>query len=180
MLAGWGAVPEHLKVTEPKRGVKQPITEDQRQAIASDNRPAKVIAVEYGLSASRVNQVKREVNGVPQRPAGRRLTDNEVKQIYTSDLYNNELAKMYGVSTDAIYSIKRGINHREITQGLTRDGQSNVSPRCNLSVSDLIKIYHSDLSCAKLSELFNAGRNTIWRIKRGEIYGEITGAKHGQ
>jgi hypothetical protein len=96
------------------------ITEDQARAILADPRPHSEIAADYGLKPSTISSIKTrrswahlDVDFVakakrvsPNKGKSDKVTPEIVRDIRSSQLQGNELAKKYGISVQLVSHIR--------------------------------------------------------------------------
>ena len=92
------------------------------QAIRKDDRPARVVAAEYGVSWSMVARIRRghawkpkpaKPARVRQRPANAKLTPRIAEQIRSCSLSLRALAKVFAVHPSTVASVRAGETWRD-------------------------------------------------------------------
>lgn len=102
-----------------------------------------------------------------ERHASNKLNNEDVVSIFSSKLPVEQLANQYGVSANSIYNIRSGL-----TWGHTTGAKYKKANR--LTREGVIGIFNSKSSCKKLSEEYGVAESTIYKIKKGYIYNQIT------
>ena len=121
MMTGWGKVPDHLRFdSQPPDRVESVIPEPIKQAILSDTRKAYDIAMEYGLTLRSVHKVRSEAGvSLPRGKQAQKLTENDVKRIYTDRRAFRDIAFDYGIDRSMVGKIKNGRCWARITKDLS-------------------------------------------------------------
>lgn len=105
-----------------------------------------------------------------------KLSDNDVIDIFYSKLTNRELAKNYNVSHSVIGSIKNKKSYKFILDKL--DNSERVfNSKSQLTKKDIMEIHSSDMSHNEISLKYEVSWATIYLIKSGKKYSDITGGK---
>ncbi len=106
----------------------------------------------------------------------RKLTEEQVKEIFISHLRYEELAIKYGVERSTIGHIKRGEKWSPTTKGLKKYTHSQTK----LSNEEVRAIYLSPLHIDEIAKQFNISYHAVWDIKAGRNWKKITGnLEHG-
>jgi len=116
------------------------------------------------------------------RPKGVKLRLEEAVEIFKEDRYSVvELAEIYGVTETTIRSIKGGKTWARATgvaakEWLVASGKSRR--RRVLNSEDALDIYNEKtLSAAELAEMYSVSINTVYNIKAGKTWQDVTGHK---
>lgn len=108
----------------------------------------------------------------PRRHSPNHLPPEKVLAIFKSPLNAEEASAHFGVSKPAIYAIRAGKSHGEITRGLT---PTFVKARRSLPAATVLAIYKDVGSHAEIGRRHNVGGHVVWSIKSGLHYAAITG-----
>ena len=121
---------------------------------------------------------KALVKPKPRSPSRNHLPPEKVLAIFQSPLNAAEAAAHFGVSKPAIYAIRAGTSHDEITRGLT---PTFVKARRSLPAATVMAIYKDVGSHAEIGRRHDVGGHVVWSIKSGLHYAAITGhAREGR
>lgn len=108
----------------------------------------------------------------PRRHSPNHLPPEKVLAIFQSPLNAAEAAAHFCVSKPAIYAIRAGTSHSEITRGLT---PTFVKARRSLPAATVLAIYKDVGSHAEIGRRHDVGGHVVWSIKCGLHYAAITG-----
>ena len=100
------------------RDDKSPLTEEQIIRIREDTRPQSVIAAEYGVVQQTISEIQtcnsyRRFGG-PRRKSTRIFTEEQVREIRSSQKPCKALADEYGVSPSTISSIRNRKTYKDV------------------------------------------------------------------
>ena len=160
--------------------INHKLTDEQALEIAKSSSPRKELAKQYGVSKETIRSIKlrknyqhvtKDIEIVATIKRSRKLTDQQVREIAASGESANSIAKHYGVTIKTIINIKQGITYREVTKDMNINNQYNQR---KLTDEQVLEVYHSNKTCATLSEEYNLCASTISLIKRGKTYKEVT------
>jgi hypothetical protein len=105
-----------------------------------------------------------------ERSENAKLTDEQVLFIFNSKLLYRELAKMFDVTGTTICCLKRGVTWSHIT------GKVFEPQRIKKELA--AEIYKDEgLTNRELSVKYKVPQSTVFNIKRGFTFAEVTGAK---
>src|SRR5690349_10770023 len=100
-----------------------------------------------------------------------KLTNKEAIDIFNSTLNNRELAKKYNITPEGVSLIKIGRNWSKLT------GKKYIK-KTYFTNEQVIEIFHSKSSAKELAEKFKVDTKTIYNIKMGFTYSDITQKKY--
>ncbi len=116
------------------------------------------------------------------RPKGVKLRLEEAVEIFKEDRYSVvELAEIYGVTETTIRSIKGGKTWARATGAVAKEwlvASGKSRRRRVLNAEDALDIYNEKtLSAAELAEMYGVSVNTVYNIKAGKTWQDVTGHK---
>jgi transposase len=135
-----------------------------------DNRVISLIWSTHADNIRHANDVL-DVNGGIKHFRSK-FTQQDVLDIFYSNLTNRELAKKYNVSSGTICSIKTKKSYKSILKGHHIDGKIFNS---RINAKTILEIYNSKLPYYKTAEMWNVGAVFVYQVKAGIRYAEITG-----
>lgn len=94
------------------------------------------------------------------------FTEDQIIFIFTSALYQKELAKMFFTTQSNISCIKRGVTWSHLT--------GKVFKKTRLTPADAIDIFTSSLTIRELAKKYYTGESNISLIKNGKSFGYAT------
>ncbi len=118
------------------------------------------------------NQIHANENGLRKSPKGEacylaKITDKDALEIFNSNLKVKELAKLYNLNINTIYTIKLGKSWSSITGKIFKHS-------IRLSESQVVDIFNSDLRIQELSKKYKVNDGVIYAIKSKSSYKVIT------
>jgi hypothetical protein len=102
----------------------------------------------------------------------KKLTNEQVLQIYNSDETAKVLAEEYNVNVVTIREIKRGVTYKDITKHVFKKVGRG---RQKLTDEQVLLIFSSSKKASELSEEFHVSQNMIYFIKNGKSHSTLTG-----
>lgn len=100
----------------------------------------------------------------------KRFSENDILEILISDLSNNKLALKYNCSNCLISKIKTGELYNNLFPEILR--HENPQPK-KFYAEDIKYILNSNYSLSVLAKIFKCHKNTIYKIKKRELYKNI-------
>lgn len=160
---------------QKKRGCR---ADQYVMARKGDKGPYRVGNVECVLSVQNTHDmVKNGYDPHGEKCGYFKLTDAQVREIYTTYDSNKEAALKFGVHQRTIAGIRCRLNRTHATEGLERKpillaGESHWNSR--LTDEQVIMIFKSKLSSAKLAKKYNVVPQTINCIRKRLSWTHIT------
>lgn len=99
------------------------------------------------------------------------LSEKEIMDVYNSELPMRELKKIYKVHENVIRSIRGAKRHTRITGATVSKNQKIISKK------EALLIYKSSKSLKEIMAEFNVSKTSVWMIKSGRTFSNITGQK---
>lgn len=103
-----------------------------------------------------------------------KLTNIQAKEIYESVLDRKTIANIYAVSVDTINLIKNGRIWQHITGAEYK--RKHKSP---LDKDLVLNIFYDNSTLKEIAEKYGVRYDTVWQIKAGKVFSNITGVKYG-
>ena len=103
-----------------------------------------------------------------------KLTQEEVKQIYINTKTQKELAEQYNVSIPTISDIMNRKSHIKVTGGLKKPTRNKYNYEPKIPKQTVINIFKCNESVNNIAKKYNVNRTTVWRIKKGLHYSDVT------
>lgn len=104
-----------------------------------------------------------------------RLTDEQVRMIYTSTLSQCELAERYSVSSSTVHRIVHGKSWIHITRDLEPPAVRKRGWRGKLTEVQVLEIYHASGTCLDLAVEYGISEPLVSMIRNGRRKARITG-----
>lgn len=145
-------------------------TVNHKWGIKSDN---KVSGLEWATWKEQDDHARRtglKISLKGEQIANSKLSNSDVLSIFNSSDSIQILAKRFNVKDHAIWDIKRGNSWRHLT------GKEPDKKRI-LTKADILGIYNSPLSQRKTAREFGVESTTVFNIKHGKRYADITGKR---
>lgn len=101
------------------------------------------------------------------------LSEDNVKDIFISDLSNKEISKKYNIDRAIVSNIKNGKSYRNVTKNMNK-GKVEVNKKSKLTEEDVKHIYLSNKTCKELAREYNMSESGIYFIKSNRNYTKIT------
>lgn len=112
MIKGWGV----LGLTHESDAT---LTKEQKDAIAKDPRPVKVIAAEYGITTNKVYSIARR-SRIPDvqelHKTKRRFTDDQIRAIRADKRKQKTIAAEYHIVQGTVWAIKKRKIYRDVQE----------------------------------------------------------------
>lgn len=106
-------------------------------------------------------------------PKKSKFSDEQIKEIFLSDLPQPVLAKKFNVNQNYISRIQTGIRGARITKGLSKIERQPVNHIINAEKA--IEIFNSSVLQKELARTYGVSPMTISDIKTGRTWGSVTG-----
>lgn len=156
------------------------ITEEQALYIFNSKEKTQELAKTFGITGDNVCCIKRgetwsHVTGKVFKP--QKIKDELAVKIFNdTGLTNRELAIKYAVRQTTVYNIKRGFTFTSATGAKRHPIISNKVKGNSFYLGEemVIEIFKSEGSPKKLAKRFGVSPMTVYEIKKGKRWGDIT------
>ncbi len=129
-----------------------------------------------GTPKDNIHDMYRKGRAVHRSPRGEdnaaaKLTEENVRLIFTSSRPHADLAKEFGVTNTCIYAIKIGKSWRHVTEKL---GDPHAPSARKLTEADARAIFLDERKQCDIAKDYNVQPNLISRIKSGKRWNHVT------
>lgn len=138
------------------------LSEEDKQKIKDDHRPYMAIAADYDIPYEKVVNIKR--SGIPKKKP---LTAAQVRAIRADTRPNAEIVNEYGVSSDVIYRVKRGLSYSHIPGSPKPKGRQVTSPEIVRAVRAAQGTHR------EIGEKFGLHQTTVTKIRNRETHTDV-------
>ena len=120
---------------------------------------------------SHVSKVRKRASR-NARETNRKLSDEQVLEIYLSEDSSQSLSERFNISIRTVYSIRAGITWADITSSCRESSWRNLKK--HLISNEVVAIFTSKEPVSVLAERFNVCKRTVINIQKGRTFRRVT------